>query len=224
MFRASIDESWLIVIYFFYYREVIMKTFLLLVFTLILGLQLQADSEWELIREEDDIKVYSHHSPNTVVETVKGVVIISASLDKLMKVFEDIRKCPSWMYRCRSAETLQQINIVERIDYLVIDLPWPAWDRDVIIHSLFQQDRNTNDIEIKFRSSSKRMAGKPGIVRVEDMKGAMRFVPQKDGGIQFTYEISVDPRGKIPKWIVNAMAIDFPFYTLKKVRELAEKQ
>ena len=201
-----------------------MKTFILLFFTLALGLQLQADSEWKLIREEEDIQVYSHYSPNTVVKTVKGVVIISASLNKVLKVFEDIRKCPSWMYRCRSAETLQQLNIVERIDYLIIDLPWPAWDRDVIIHSLFQQDKNTNDVEIKFRTSSKAMACKPGIVRVADMKGAMRFVPQKDGGIQFTYEISVDPRGKIPKWLVNAMAIDFPFYTLKKVRELAEKQ
>jgi hypothetical protein len=51
----------------------------------------------------------------------------------------------------------------------------------------------------------------------------MRFVPQKKGGIQFIYEISVDPRGKIPKWMVNAMAVDYPFYTLKQVRALVEK-
>jgi len=47
------------------------------------------------------------------------------------------------------------------------------------------------------------------------MMGFMQFVPQKNGSIQFTYEISVDPGGKIPKWMVNAMATDFPFYTLK---------
>lgn len=228
MFRASIDESWYIVIYFLYYTKVIMKTtillFFALTFTLILSLPLQADIEWKLIKQEDDIQVYSHRSPNTFIETVKGVVTISASLDKILNVFEDIRKCPSWMYRCKSATTLQQINIVERMDYIVIDFPWPTWDRDVIIHSLFQQDRKTKRVEIKFRSVSNRMATKLGIVRVKDMTGAMRFVPLKDGGIRFTYEISVDPRGKIPKWMVNAMAIDFPFYTLKKVRALAEKQ
>jgi len=205
-----------------------MKTPILLIFaltfTLILSLPLQADIEWKLLKQEDDIQVFSYRPPNTFIETVKGVVTISASLDEVLSVFEDISQCPNWMYLCKSATTLQQINIVERIDYIVIDFPWPTWDRDVTIHSLFQQDRNTKNVEIKFRSVSNKMAYKSGLVRVNDLKAIMRFVPQKGGGIQFTYEISVDPRGKIPKWMVNAMAIDFPFYTLKKVRALAEKQ
>ena len=198
--------------------------FFTLAFALFVSLPLQADSEWQLIRQEDDIQVYSRHSPNTSIETVKGVVTISSSLDKLLKVFEDIRKCPNWMYRCKSARTLQQINVVERIDYIVTNLPWPTRDRDLIIHSLFQQDRASKKVEIKFRSIPNKVAVKPGIVRIEKMNGTMRFVPQKNGNTQFIYEINVDPRGRIPKWMVNAMAIDFPFYTLKKVRALAEKK
>ena len=199
-----------------------MKTIILLVFTLTLSLPLQANSEWKLIRQEDDIQIYTRYIPGNFTKSVKGSVLISASMDQVLKVFENISNCPQWMYRCKSAETIKQINIVERIDYIVIDFPWPTWDRDMIIHSLLQQDRNTKRIDINFRSVPNRMAVKPGIVRIEDMKSTMRFVPQKNGGILFTYEVSLDPRGKIPKWMVNAMAIDFPFYTLKKVRMLAE--
>ena len=200
-----------------------MKVFILLFFTLSLALSAQAESKWQLIRDEDNIQVYSRHSQGTVIQSVKGVVNISASLDKLLNIFEDIKKCPSWMYRCKRASTLKQINIVERVDYIVTDLPWPTWDRDLIIHSTFQQNRKTKQVEIKFRSLPSQVAVKSGIVRIKKMKGAMRFVPQKNGSIQFTYEISADPRGKIPKWMVNAMASDFPFYTLKKLRALAEK-
>ncbi|MCF6189588.1 MAG: START domain-containing protein [Cocleimonas sp.] len=205
------------------YNRVAMKAFILLFFTMSLTLSAQAESKWRLIRDEDNIQVYSRHSSGTVIQSVKGVVNISTSMDKLLNIFEDITKCPNWMYRCKRAKTLKQINIVERIDYIVTDLPWPTWDRDLIIHSVFQQNRKTKQVEIKFRSLLRYVAVKPGIVRIEKMKGAMRFVPQKNGSIQFTYEINADPRGNISKWMVNAMATDFPFYTLKKIRTLAEK-
>jgi len=200
-----------------------MKAFILFFFGLTLALSAQAENKWQLIRDEDNIQVYSRYIQGSVIQSVKGVVNISASLDKLLNIFEDIKNCPSWMYRCKRAKTLKQINIVERIDYIVTDLPWPTWDRDLIIHSTFQQNRKTKKVEIKFRSLPNQLAVKTGIVRIKEMTGSMRFVPLKNGSIQYTYEISADPRGNIPKWMVNAMATDFPFYTLKKLRALAEK-
>jgi len=189
-----------------------------------LYMPVQGDTKkWKLIKQEDDIRVYTYQSPDTFIETVRGEVTIYTSLDNILKVFEDIRNCPNWMYRCKSASTLQQINIVERIDYIVINFPWPTWDRDMVIHSFFQQNRKTKNVVITFQSLPNKVAKKLGYVRVKDMKAIMRFETQKDGGIQFTYEISVDPRGKIPSWMVNAMAVDYPFYTLKNVRRLANK-
>ncbi len=93
----------------------------------------------------------------------------------------------------------------------------------MIIHSTFQQNRKTKQVEIKFRSLPIQVAVKKGIVRIEKMTGSMRFVPQKNGSTQFTYEISADPRGNIHKWMVNEMVTDFPFYTLKKLRSLAKR-
>ena len=39
----------------------------------------------------------------------------------------------------------------------------------------------------------------------------------------FVYEMSIDPGGNIPKWVVNAMAIDLPFYTLQKLRKISKE-
>ena len=38
------------------------------------------------------------------------------------------------------------------------------------------------------------------------------------------YEVNADPGGKIPKWLVNDMISDFPFYSLKNLRALVMKQ
>jgi len=199
------------------------KIFSILGFVYFFYFVVQADVIWNLIKQEDNIRVYSNKHPNTFIETVKGEVIIDAPLDRVLEIFNDISNCPNWMYRCKNARTLKQINLIERIDYIVINFPWPTWDRDIIIHSLFQQDKNTNNVEVMFKSLSGKIAKKPNLVRVDDMSAIMRFIPQKDGSTHFSYEISIDPRGKIPSWMINAMAADYPFYTLKNVRALAEK-
>lgn len=35
------------------------------------------------------------------------------------------------------------------------------------------------------------------------------------------YEMSIDTGGNIPKWVVNSMAVDLPFYTLQNLRKLS---
>jgi len=37
------------------------------------------------------------------------------------------------------------------------------------------------------------------------------------------YEVSINPGANIPKWIVNALSIDLPFYTLKNLRNIIKE-
>jgi hypothetical protein len=41
--------------------------------------------------------------------------------------------------------------------------------------------------------------------------------------VKITYELSIDPGGNLPKWLVNTLAVDFPFNTLKNLRQLVKK-
>jgi len=34
--------------------------------------------------------------------------------------------------------------------------------------------------------------------------------------------VNADPGGRIPKWIVNDMVSDLPFFSLKKLRDITE--
>lgn len=184
----------------------------------------QSKPEWSLIRQADDIKVYTRFYKNKRIKSAKGVVLITTKMDKLLAILEDIRLLPQWLYQCQSAKTLEQINIVERHDYIYTNIPWPGWDRDVVVHSTFRQNRKTKVVEITFDSLPDKVPLKARVVRVRTMTGRLLLTPQQDNKIKVTYEVNADPGGRIPRWMVNDMVSDFPFYSLQSLRELVKKE
>jgi len=189
---------------------------------LLFGFSLEAEPAWEFIDEKEGIQVFNRSVSGSPLKSVKGIVLIPAPIDKVLAVLEDVSKTPRWLYNSRHASTLKQINIVERVDYIITNMPWPVWDRDVIIRSVFQQNRLTKQVEIKFSSEPNWVALRPGIVRVRKMTGRMLLTPQGKNGVQVLYEVSADPAGKLPKWLVNDMSFDFPFLSLKRLREVVK--
>ncbi len=73
-------------------------------------------------------------------------------------------------------------------------------------------------------ANKKAVPFKKGMVRVQTMSGYWEFMPVVSGGensgkVKVTYELSLDPGGNLPKWLVNTLAVDLPFHTLKNLRQ-----
>jgi hypothetical protein len=64
---------------------------------------------------------------------------------------------------------------------------------------------------------------KQGMVRIQSLTGQWLLTPLTKGDVSVTYEMSVDPGGNIPKWLVNLMAVDLPFNTLQKLRNIVKE-
>ena len=131
------------------------KVVLSLLLTLVLVSPVQALENWQLIKDADEIQVYSSKVQGSRVKSAKGEVTIPASLDTILAVLENIQLLPRWLYKCRNAKTIKQVDIVERYDYIYSTMPWPTWDRDVIVRSVFQQNRDTKVVTVCFLSSLK---------------------------------------------------------------------
>ena len=205
---------------------------IILLLAIALVAPLQALEKWQLIKDQDAIQIYSTKVQGARIKSAKGEVTITASLDEILAVLENIQLLPRWLYKCKSAKTIKQVDIVERYDYIYSDMPWPSWDRDVIVRSIFQQNPNTKVVTVSFDTSPSMVALKQRVVRVKQMTGRMVLTPKvikKDNNksIKMTkiiYEVNADPGGKIPKWLVNDMISDFPFYSLKNLRALVMKK
>ncbi len=191
--------------------------------TLIFSTYVEANSKWRLDKDEEGIKIYLRNTPGSALKSFKSTMTVNRSLSSLLTVIEDTRSYPRWLHNCRSAKLLKQVSETEIVNYVVTDMPWPVADRDAVISASRSQNKSNKRIEIKLRAEPKLLSKVAGKVRIENMHGRWLLTPQGKDKVNVIYEMSIDPGGNIPKWVVNAMAVDLPFYTLDKLRKISKE-
>lgn len=178
---------------------------------------------WELKKSENGIQVFLRNTKNSAVKSFKGVMTVDGRLSSIVAVLEDIDSYPRWLFSCKSAKTLQQRSDTAVVNYIVTDMPWPVADRDSIVGASRSQNKSSKLIEIKLLAEPKLIPEVAGKVRIETMQGRWLLRPAGPGKINVIYEMTVDPGGNVPKWIVNAMSVDLPFNTLSGIREVMKE-
>ncbi len=178
-----------------------------------------ANTTWELNKEEAGVQVYVRDTPGSALKSFKGVLVIPARMSSIVTVLEDTGVYPRLFHNCKSGRLLKRVNEQESYKYIVTDMPWPAKDRDTVVHSFLKQDSKTKNVEITLNAAPQYYDLKPGLVRISKMKGRWLLMPDKKG-TKVVYEMSVDPGGNLPKWLVNTLAVDIPFYTLNNLKAL----
>jgi hypothetical protein len=200
-----------------------------MLFTVLFSSSLEAQSTWQLTKQKEGIQVYVRDNPNSPLKVFRGIITLSdTKLNPLVAVLEDVKAMPKLLHNCQSANTIKKDGNTSSTIYVVTKMPWPVKNRDSIVHSVMTQDKKTRKVLIKMQSRSKAVPLKKGMVRVQTLSGYWEFMPViiagKDSGkIKVTYELSLDPGGNLPKWMVNVLAVDFPFNTLRNLRKLVQK-
>ena len=182
----------------------------------------EANSQWRLDKDDEGIQVYLRDTSGSALKSFKGTMTVNRSLSSLLAVLEDISSYPRWLHNCRSAKTLKQVSETELVNYIVTDMPWPVADRDAVVATSRTQNKSNKRVEIKLLAEPKFVSKVAGKVRIEKMNGRWLFTPIEKDKVNVVYEMSIDPGGNIPKWVVNALAVDLPFYTLKKLRKISK--
>lgn len=197
----------------------------LLVFLIVLSmivLTAHADNNWTISKQEQGIKVYVRDTPGSALKAFKGSITLPEKLDTVLSVIEDTSNFPQLLHKCKKANTLKQVSENESYKYLVTDMPWPVRDRDTIVHAVVTHDKGSKAVKIALTAAPQMMPRQAGLLRITKMTGQWLLIPEKNG-VKVIYEMSVDPGGNIPKWLVNTMAVDMPFYTLRNLRQLLKQ-
>ena len=209
------------------------KIFSILIIYCFFSVASGAHSSWQLEYDEHDIKIYLQQNNHSSIKTFKGIATIHAPVDSILSVFADVDACSDWFHYCKDALVIDEVSSTERYHYFVNTVPFPAQNRDFILHSKIHKNPNTGKVIINMTAEPDYCQGKSDRicekineadhVRVRNAYGIYLLEPLANQKTRLTWTQFTDPSGHLPNWLVNMMLKNVPLTALhglqKKSRE-----
>jgi hypothetical protein len=193
------------------------KLFIIALLLVIKVHPLLGQNDWKLKTEKEGIKVYAGVVPDSKIKAVKAVGEYNATASELVALLMDIKTSPDWVYHVKSCKMISQVSPSELYYYLEISVPWPASNRDLVVHLKVSQDPDTKIITIDAPAVPGLVPVKKGIVRIDESTGKWTITPLGTDRIRVEYMVHVNPGGSVPSWVVNLFATEGPFEIFKHI-------
>ncbi len=179
------------------------------------------DTNWELRKNEEGIKIYTRKKTDLKIIEFKATAIFDGSVSSLVSVLKDVESYHKWMTDLTIAKKLKTINENEWYTYYMADAPWPLNDRDIIY--LVRLVKIKGSTIISLESKPDFVPETKDYVRIKIAKGKWVFTPVSENKTQIIYRFFIDFGKNVPMWIMNLFIVDGPYNTIKDLKLTAVK-
>jgi START domain-containing protein len=203
-------------------KRLLQTLFLCGVALLALGLSVRAQ-DWTLVGNDHGIEIYRREIPGSGVVALRGVGTIDAPLWKIASILLDTRRAPEWVDSLKESRVLRRLGLNGYVEYNHIAGPLVMKDRDFVSDVAIEVDPRAKTFALIYKPSDD-----PGVpasrhVRGEILSGVFRATSLDNARTDLTAELHCDPKGALPKWIVNLFQKNWPRNTLEAIRTQAAK-
>jgi hypothetical protein len=195
-----------------------MKIFSLSILFFIILISASAQSNWELQKDKDGIKVYTKSNETSKLKSSKAEMVVDKKADRILEIISDISRYTEWNPKTISAETIKMKNNDDFYYRTVVKAPMVS-NRDLVVH--VQVKRKSKDyIVVEMIGVPDFIPEEKGLVRMPEYKGVYHLKTQQNGKTQVILEYMANPGGKLPDWLVNTAAVDVPFEIFTNLRSM----
>ena len=172
-------------------------------------------NQWELLRDEKGIKIYSRKVPGVAQKDFKAISRVDLSLNGVVAAFAatDTPACAEWFRGCVSAQTIQPWNSrdLSYINMWRMPFPAPFSPREVLIKEQVSQDPQSKVVLVMFQALPDAVPRNKCCFRVPYYGNSWRFTPVGNGVLEV--EFIMHPDAGIPYPMVN-MAMPKSLYRM----------
>ena len=180
------------------------------------------NSEWEKSLDKDDIVIYTRNVETSRFNEFLAEATFSGSIGDFKSILMDVDRYHKWMPDCKSAEIVDHSSSNEITYHMILKVPFPFANRDVIQQLIFHEHAEGMEIDI-FNQPTKLKKQKK-YVRMPVAKGKWIIKKASNDQISIQFQYLADPGGDIPAWLVNSFIVKNPHTTIKKIKEMMADQ
>ncbi len=178
---------------------------------------------WQLVKDENGIKVYTRILANSDYKEFRGVLDIETSLNDLLTFINNASRCPDWQHRC-----IKRLNLSDGYIYKLSDLPWPFSDRYTVMQSKTHFDQQQNIFTLQLKNIEREQLPKNILAQLPEEKntvqmrysdGYWQFTLNKASSIHITYQMLGDPARAFPAILADQGVINAAFITLSNLKK-----
>lgn len=188
----------------------------------IISFDLKAQSKWDIVKQTDDITVFTRKSENSKYKEVKITMTIKCTMNELVAALEDVDAHKDWVPYTIDSKMVKKDSDSEFYYYVSSDFPFPAKDRDVVIYYEREQAADSKVVITRSEAAPEVLPKSDGFVRVPVFSSSYVLTPLDDGIIDIEYLLKVSPGGKIPAWIINLGVTKGPIKTMESLIKLID--
>ncbi|HTL12902.1 MAG TPA: START domain-containing protein [Bdellovibrionota bacterium] len=182
--------------------------------------------DWEKQDQDNGIITYHKEIPGSDIVAFRGEGMIDAPIAKVANILIDTPRKMEWVAKIAEAKDVRNIGPYERIEYNHTSSGFfLVKDRDFVFHAKADFDDAHKAMIFSLSSVKDALMPERGPVRGE-LTGSRYILTSKENGTK-TYvevEINADPKGDVPKWLVNLFQKSWPRTTLENMRKQAAKK
>ena len=162
--------------------------------------------------------------PELELPVIRGVATFQENLYDILAVLSDANQYARWMHNCREARLLETKSDFELLVYNRISTPWPLEDRDTVVRTKVDVNREKRTVFIRFKNvASSLQAELDGVTRMPLLRGFYKLEMLGPEKTRVTYQAQADPGGIIPQWLVIQESKAIPANTIRSLRKRVRK-
>lgn len=183
------------------------------------GANAQTNKPWEFAVEKEGICVYTRLTNLSPIKQMRVTAELNTSVDNLLRVLNDVKNYPKWVYKCSQAERVKTVGKDEFYYRTVSDLPWPVCDRDVVLLTRQWKESDSDVYHTHSTAQPDFMVKKEDLVRVPLYESNWTITPINSNTVKIEYIALTEAGGDLPDWLVNMGLTSGPLETIRGLRK-----
>lgn len=182
------------------------------------------DGGWKEERVRRGYKVFTRKNQEKGILPIKVTGVLDAPIDYIMEALRDVEGQKEWTPDLLEKTTLKDLGPRIAITYSLTDMPWPIYDRRLVLHNELLLDKDRKLLFVLSKSVGH--SGSPTPKKtIEAFVGYsnMGFRPIDQNKTYVELTAFIDPKGSIPTWIINFYQQGWPIEFLEALEERAQK-